>query len=68
MEAAALYAFATARGCPVLCIAHVTNQLGCIEGDFEKGDENGACSSIDLLMAFSAAWQRARCVAREQLK
>jgi uridine phosphorylase len=68
MGAAALYAFATARGCPVLCIAHVTNQLGCIEGDFEKGDENGACSSIDLLMAFSTAWQRARCVAGEQLK
>jgi uridine phosphorylase len=67
MEAAALYAFAAARACPVLCIAHVTNQLGCVEGDFEKGDENGACSSIDLLMAFTAAWQRARCASREPL-
>jgi Phosphorylase superfamily len=67
MEAAALYAFGTARGRPVLCIAHVTNQLGCIEGDFEKGDANGACSSIDLLMILSAAWQRSRRTARQRL-
>jgi hypothetical protein len=67
MEAAALYAFATARGCPVLCLAHVTNQLGCIEGDFEKGEDEGACSSIDLVMAFSSAWRRAREVAQEKL-
>jgi uridine phosphorylase len=60
MEAAALYAFGAARGCPVLCIAHVTNQLGCIDGDFEKGHANGASSSIDLMLAFSAAWQRTR--------
>jgi len=37
MEAAALYAFAAARNKPVLCFAHVTNQMGRIEGDFEKG-------------------------------
>jgi uridine phosphorylase len=60
MEAAALYAFAAARGVPVLCLAHVTNQLGCVEGDFEKGDANGACSSIELVTAFASAWQRAQ--------
>ena len=60
MEAAALYAFAAARGHPVICLAHVTNQLGRIEGDFEKGDGNGACGTIDLITAFSAAWQGAR--------
>ncbi len=54
MEAAALYAFAEAQGRPVLCIAHVSNQLGCVEGDFEKGD--GASAAIDLLVAFAAAW------------
>ena len=60
MEAAALYAFAAARGVPVLCLAHVSNQLGCIEGDFEKGDANGACGAIALLKAFAAAWARAQ--------
>ena len=29
-------AFAKARGRPVLCFAHVTNQMGQIERDFEK--------------------------------
>jgi hypothetical protein len=56
MEAAALYAFGAARACPVICLAHVTNQLGCVEGDFEKGDGNGAFTSLDLLSVFSAAW------------
>ena len=60
MEAAGLYAFAAACGLPVVCLAHVTNQLGRIEGDFEKGDGNGACSSIDLITAFSSAWQAVR--------
>jgi purine-nucleoside phosphorylase len=31
MEAAALYAFAAARNQPVLCFAHVTNQMGRVE-------------------------------------
>ena len=42
MEAAALYAFAKARSQSVLCFAHVTNQMGRIEGDFEKGAADGA--------------------------
>ncbi|TLX44116.1 uridine phosphorylase [Xanthobacter autotrophicus] len=56
MEAAALYAFARAQNQPVLCLAHVTNQLGCVDGDFEKGDHNGACRSIALASAFALAW------------
>ena len=48
MEAAALYAFAQARGCPVLCFAHVTNQMG-QEGDFEKGEGNGVDDALTLL-------------------
>jgi uridine phosphorylase len=59
MEAASLYAFAAARACPVICLAHVSNQLGCVDGDFEKGDGNGAASSLALAMALAAAWQRA---------
>mgnify|MGYP000465144896 FL=1 len=39
MEAAALYAFAAVRDRPVVCFAHVTNQMGQTEEDFEKGDD-----------------------------
>lgn len=49
MEAAALYAFAAARGRAVLCFAHVTNQMARIEGDFEKGEEAGARESLALI-------------------
>lgn len=48
MEAAALYAFAQARDCSVLCFAHVTNQMG-QEGDFEKGDGNGVGDALALI-------------------
>jgi len=58
MEAAALYAFAAACARPVICLSHVSNQLGCIEGDFEKGEGNGAGGSLDLAMALAAAWVR----------
>jgi Phosphorylase superfamily len=58
MEAAALYAFAAACGVPVVCLAHVTNQLGCVEGDFEKGDGNGAFGSIELVTVLARAIQR----------
>lgn len=49
MEASALYAFAHARHRPVMCFAHVTNQMGQIEGDFEKGEENGAVDALKLV-------------------
>jgi nucleoside phosphorylase len=58
MEAASLYAFAAARARPVVCLAHVSNQLGCVDGDFEKGDGNGAAGSLELVMALAAAWRR----------
>jgi hypothetical protein len=53
MEAAPLYAFGLARNKPVLCVAHVTNQLGCVEEDFEKGDDNGARDSLALVRSCS---------------
>jgi uridine phosphorylase len=56
MEAAALYAFAASCSRPVICLAHVSNQLGCVEGDFEKGHGNGACGSIELVTAAAKAW------------
>ncbi len=49
MEAAALYAFAAARGQAVLCVAHVTNQLGQAERDFEKGEAAGAADALTLI-------------------
>jgi uridine phosphorylase len=49
MEAAALYAFATARNQPVVCFAHVTNQMGQIEGDFEKGIANGSADALAIV-------------------
>jgi uridine phosphorylase len=57
MEAAALYAFAQARAKPVLCFAHVTNQMG-QAGDFEKGEANGALASLALVEAVADAWLR----------
>jgi purine-nucleoside phosphorylase len=67
MEAAGLYAFAAARRVPVICLAHVSNQLGCIEGDFDKGDGNGAFDSIELVMALGLAWQKSGFVIRRTL-
>ena len=55
MEAAALYAFAQARGRDVLCFAHVTNQMAVAEGDFEKGEADGARDSLDVIAAAARA-------------
>jgi uridine phosphorylase len=49
MEAAALYAFATARNKAVICFAYVTNQMGQIEGDFEKGEANGSSDALMII-------------------
>ena len=55
MEAAALYAFAIARKARVLCFAHVTNQMGRIEGDFEKGVADGAEESLRVITTAARA-------------
>lgn len=55
MEAAALYAFARAQNRPVLCFAHVTNQMARIEGDFEKGEADGTRSSLDVIATAARA-------------
>ena len=49
MEAAALYAFAQVRQKPVLCFAHVTNQMGRVDGDFEKGEADGSRDALQLI-------------------
>jgi len=50
MEAAALYAFARARGKPVICFAYVTNQMGKVVEDFEKGPENGTADALQIVV------------------
>lgn len=60
MEAAALYAFAAAKRKPVLCLAHVTNTMGQIEGDFEKGEAEGTATAIRIIVAVERAWLATR--------
>jgi uridine phosphorylase len=55
MEAAGLYAFAGARGKPVICFAHVTNQMARIEGDFEKGEADGAVDALAVITTAARA-------------
>src|SRR5205823_2190659 len=59
MEAAALYAFAQVRQKPVLCFAHVTNQMGRVDGDFEKGEADGSHQALQLI-AIAAGRLRSR--------
>lgn len=61
IEAAALYAFASARSRPVVCFAHVTNQMATVGGDFEKGEANGSHGALSVVSATARAaedlWQ-----------
>ena len=49
MEAAALYAYATATHRQVVCIAHVTNTMATDGDDFEKGDAAGAHDALEVV-------------------
>jgi uridine phosphorylase len=55
MEAAALYAFAAARNRPVICYAHVTNTMGQVHGDFEKGEADGSAAALKVISATGKA-------------
>lgn len=58
MEAAALYAFAAARGVPVACLAHVTNTMGQHGGaDFEKGEADGTVTAMHVITAAARAFR-----------
>ncbi len=60
MEAAALYALAQARSLPIICFAHVTNQMGRVENDFEKGEANGNKALLELAVQVAQSWRCAR--------
>jgi len=64
MEAAGLYALAAAQGRAIVCLAHVTNQMGCVHNDFEKGDDNGADDSLRLVTALAHSWFAQMALAR----
>jgi purine-nucleoside phosphorylase len=57
MEAAALYAFASATRKSLVCFAHVTNSMAQTEGDFEKGDADGVISTLAVITATAAGWR-----------
>ena len=61
MEAAALYAFAQLRQKSVLCLAHVTNQMAVSEGDFEKGEADGAHASLRVIALVVRGWRAMSC-------
>jgi uridine phosphorylase len=56
MEAAALYAFAEAKAKAIVCLAHVTNQMAVIKGDFEKGRDNGVHDALEVIQLTAQAW------------
>jgi uridine phosphorylase len=56
MEAAGLYALARARQRLIVCFAHVTNRMGRVVGDFEKGDEWGSQDALQVIAAAATAW------------
>jgi hypothetical protein len=56
MEAAALYAFAQVKGKAVVCFAHITNQMAQIEGDFEKGRDQGSHAALQVISLTTHRW------------
>ncbi len=56
MEAAALYALAGARNYPIICFAQVTNRMGQAEGDFEKGEAQGAATALKVIHQTARRW------------
>src|ERR1700704_53902 len=49
MEAAALYTFARIANQRILCLAHVTNTMGQMDRDFEKGEAEGTADATLVL-------------------
>ncbi|PJG52508.1 uridine phosphorylase [Bradyrhizobium forestalis] len=57
MEAAALYAFSAASGHSIACFAHVTNSMAQTEGDFDKGEADGAKATLAVIAAAARGWR-----------
>jgi uridine phosphorylase len=59
MEAAALYALATAKGYPIVCFAHVTNTMATAGDDFEKGPDQGSRATLAIIGETARIWHDA---------
>ena len=57
MEAASLYAYATARHRSIVCVAHVTNTMAVAGDDFEKGEADGTYRILDIVTAIAERLQ-----------
>jgi hypothetical protein len=60
MEVAALYVYGRACSRDIVCFALVTNAMGRIEGDFEKGDADGVTASLRVVAATAREWLERR--------
>jgi purine-nucleoside phosphorylase len=60
MEAAALYAFATAKNKLVVCFAHLTNTMAQADGDFEKGEFMGSLDTMQLVSLVVEVFSRSK--------
>ena len=58
MEAAALYALAQTRQYQIICFAHVTNQMGQSERDFEKGEASGSETVLSVVSQTARSWRQ----------
>jgi uridine phosphorylase len=56
MEAAALYAYGQACSRDIVCFALVTNAMGQVEGDFEKGEADGVTASLRVAATTARVW------------
>ncbi len=57
MEAAALYALAQARQYDIICFAYVTNTMGLMESDFEKGEAAGSDAALCVIEQTARLWR-----------
>lgn len=60
MEASALYAFAQVKSKDVICLAHITNRMAQIEGDFEKGLGQGSHDALVVIGLTTKRWKMTR--------
>jgi hypothetical protein len=56
-EVAALCALSEAKQFKSISFAHVTNQMGQTEGDFDKGQAQSSLTTLRILSQTTAAWE-----------
>ena len=49
--------FPKARQFQIVCFAHVTNQMGQSEGDFEKGEASGSETTLSVVSQTARCWR-----------